>query len=208
SGLTSTTGTPLTARPNPITMEWWRFFLNQNPQWDWQVLTPALYEQYWDQSVEEFSAVLATDNPDLSAFRDRGGKIVLWHGWSDQLIYPEGTIDYYQRVQRQMGGADNTSKFARLFLAPGVGHCGGGPGPAPAGQFEAVVRWVEDGRAPDTLSAEKRDPSGTVRRRPLCQFPMVARYKGTGSTDDAANFECAAQSAALQSGRAINAPGP
>ena len=191
SGLTSTGGTPLTGRPNPITMEWWRFFLNQNPQWDWTVLTPSLYEQYWDQSVEEFSAVLSTDNPDLSAFRDRGGKLVLWHGWSDQLIYPEGTIDYYQRVQKQMGGAESTAKFARLFLAPGVGHCAGGPGPQPDGQFDAVVRWVEQAQPPDTLRAVRRDSSGaTVRTRPLCQFPLVAKYKGSGSTDDAANFVC------------------
>jgi feruloyl esterase len=193
SGLTSTGGSPLTGRPNPITMEWWRYFLTKNPQWDWTVLTPALYEQYWDQSLEEFSAVLATDNPDLAAFRDRGGKLVLWHGWSDQLIYPEGTIDYYQRVQKQMGGAENTSKFARLFLAPGVGHCTGGPGPQPAGQFDAVVRWVEQGQAPEVLNAVRRDVSGNiVRTRPLCQFPLVAKYKSTGSTDDAANFTCAA----------------
>jgi Tannase and feruloyl esterase len=191
SGLSSTGGTPLVPRPNPITLEWWRFFLNQNPQWDYMNLTPASYEQYWDQSVEEFSAVLATDNPDLAAFRDRGGKIILWHGWSDRLIYPEGTIDYYQRVQKQMGGAENTSKFARLFLAPGVDHCGGGPGPQPQGQFDAVARWVEEGKAPDMLNAVKRDPSGATRTRPLCQFPMVAKYKGSGSTDDAANFTCA-----------------
>jgi len=179
-------------RPNPITLDWWRYFLTQNPQWDWNVLTPALYEQYWDQSVEEFSAVLATDNPDLAAFRDRGGKLVLWHGWSDQLIYPEGTIDYYLRVQKQMGGPDSTSKFARLFLAPGVGHCAGGPGPQPAGALDAVVQWVEQSQAPETLKAERRDPAGTVvRSRPLCQFPLVAKYKGSGSTDDAANFVCA-----------------
>jgi feruloyl esterase len=171
-------------KPNGITLEWWRYFLNQNPQWDWTALTPALYEQYWDQSVEEFSAVLATDNPDLSAFRDRGGKLILWHGLNDQLIYPEGTIDYYQRVQRQMGGPENTSKFARLFLAPGVAHCGGGPGAPPAGQFEAVVRWVEEAKAPETLNAVRRDQSGAiVRTRPLCQFPMIAKYDG-------ANFVC------------------
>ena len=191
SGLSATGGDPLLAKPNPITMEWWRYFLNQNPQWDWTVLTPALYEQYWDQSVEEFSAVLATDNSDLSAFRDHGGKLVLWHGWSDQLIYPEGTIDYYQRVQKAMGGADNASKFARLFLAPGVGHCGGGPGPQPDGQFDAVVRWVEQGQPPETLRAVRKENGALVRSRPLCQFPQQAKYKGSGSTDDAANFTCA-----------------
>jgi hypothetical protein len=192
-GLSSTGGTPLAPKPSGITLDWWRYFLNQNPQWDFMSLTPASYEQYWDQSVEEFSGVLATDNPDLAAFRDRGGKIVLWHGWSDQLIYPEGTIDYYQRVQKLMGGAEATSKFARLFLAPGVGHCGGGPGAKPDGQFDAVVRWVEDGKAPETLNAVLRGQSGVTRSRPLCQFPMVAKYKGTGSTDDAANFVCTAQ---------------
>jgi len=192
-GLSATGGAPLVPRPNPITLEWWRYFLMQNPQWDYMSLTPAAYEQYVDQSVEEFSAVLATDNPDLTAFRDRGGKLVLWHGWSDQLIYPEGTIDYYQRVQKQMGGPENTSKFARLFLAPGVAHCGGGPGPTPDGQFAAVVRWVEEGQAPKTLNAVRREQGVVVRTRPLCQFPLVAKYKGAGSTDEAANFVCAAQ---------------
>jgi len=177
-------------QPNPITMEWWRFFLTQNPQWDWKALTSELYEQYWEQSVEEFSAVIATDNPDLTAFRDRGGKIVLWHGWWDQLIYPEGTIDYYQRVQKQLG--ESTAKFARLFMAPGVSHCAGGPGPQPDRPFDAVVRWVEQGQAPDVLNAVRRDAGGkVVRTRPLCQFPLVAKYKGTGSTDEAGSFVCA-----------------
>jgi len=194
SGLNATGGTPLTGRPNQITLDWWRYFLAQNPQWDWTTLTAGSYEQSFDQSVEEFSAVLATDNPDLSGFRDRAGKIILWHGWFDPLIYPEGTIDYYQRVQRQMGGAEETAKFARLFMAPGVGHCSGGPGPQPAGQFDALVRWVEEGTAPEVLNAVRRDKAGkVVGSRPLCRFPLVARYQGTGSTDDAANFVCVAR---------------
>ena len=191
SVMTATGGTPLTGRPNNITMEWWRYFLTQNPQWDWTVLTPELYEQYFVQSVEEFGAVLGTDNPDLSAFRDHNGRIILWHGWNDQLIYPEGTIDYYERVRKHMGGPEATSKFARLFLAPGVTHCGGGPGPQPSGVFDAVVSWVEQGKAPDVLNAVRRDQTGAVvRSRPLCQYPLVAKYKGSGSTDDAANFTC------------------
>jgi len=191
SGLSGTTGTPLTARPSTITLDWWRYFLTQNPQWDWTTLSHASFEQFWDQSVEEFGAVIATDNPDLSAFRDRGGRIVVWHGQSDPLIYPGGTIDYITRVQQQMGGRAKAGEFIRLFMAPGVGHCGGGAGPAPAGQFDAVVKWVEQGRAPDTLTAVRRDQTGAVvRSRPLCQYPLVARYKGRGSTDDAASFEC------------------
>jgi len=193
AGLSGTGGTPVTGMPNNITLEWWRYFLNQNPQWDWHTLTRESYENYWTQSVEEFSAVIATDNPDLTAFRDHGGKAILWHGLADQLIYPQGTIDYYKRVQQQMGGADKTSAFARLYLAPGVAHCGGGAGPQPGGQLDALMHWVEEGRAPETLAATKRDQTGKVTRtRPMCQYPLVAKYKGTGSTDEASNFTCSA----------------
>ena len=148
-------------------------------------------KMYFDRSTEQFGAVLATDNPDLTAFKARGGKIVMWHGWSDQLIYPGGSIDYYTRVQKTMGGPAKTSEFFRFFLAPGVAHCGGGPGPAPSGQFEAMVKWVEEGKAPDTLQAIRRDQTGTVvRSRPLCPYPASARYKGRDSTDETGSFEC------------------
>jgi hypothetical protein len=190
-GLTQVAGTPPAARPNPITLDWARYFLTQNPRWEASALTRELYELLWDQSVEEFSAVIATDAPDLAAFRDRGGKMLLWHGWADPLIYPQGTIDYYERVRRQSGGPRGTDGFARLFMAPGVGHCAGGPGPQPTGLLDAVIRWVEEGRAPETIAAVRRDTGGqVVRSRPLCRFPLVARYRGRGSTDDAASFEC------------------
>jgi feruloyl esterase len=192
SGLSNTAGTPLESRPNGITLDWWRYFLMQDPKWDPNTITVPSYEHAWDQSVEQYGPVFGTDTPDLSAFRARGGKIVMWHGQNDPLIYPGGSIDYYERVQRQMGGARPTAEFFRFFLAPGVGHCSGGTGPAPSGQFEAVIRWVEDGVAPETLNAVRRDQTGTVTRtRPLCQYPLVARYRGTGSTDEAASFTCA-----------------
>ena len=90
-----------------------------------------------------------------------------------------------------MGGAEKTSQFARLFMAPGVAHCAGGTGPNPYGQLDMLLSWVEDGKAPATLTAARRDQTGTITRsRPLCQYPLVAKYKGSGSTDDAANFTC------------------
>jgi hypothetical protein len=191
TALWSSRGTPLKPQAMGITLEWYRYFLTQNPQLDWTTITPDLYERLWDQSLEQFGAVIGTDNPDLSEFRDQGGKAIVWHGWSDPLISAEGTIDYYERVQQRMGGWDKTSEFIRLFMAPGVGHCGGGTGPAPTGQMEALLAWVEEGKAPDTLSAERRDRAGKVTQsRPLCPYPFVAKYKGTGSTDDAANFVC------------------
>jgi hypothetical protein len=182
--------TPPKPQPMGITLEWFRYFLAEDPKLDGNTITRDQYERFWDQSVEQYGAVIGTDNPDLTDFRNRGGKAIVWHGWADPLISAEGTVDYYGRVQKQMGGPEKTSRFMRLFMAPGVGHCGDGSGPAPSGQQEALLAWVEDGKAPVTLLATSRDRSGITRSRPLCQYPLVAKYKGTGSTDDAANFVC------------------
>jgi hypothetical protein len=191
NALWTSRGTPLRPQPFAITLDWFKYFLTQDPQFDAASVTPAAYERLFDQSVEQYATVIATDNPDLTAFRDRGGKAIVWHGWADQLISAEGTTDYLGRVQQTMGGAKRVAEFVRLFMAPGVGHCGGGPGPAPSGTLEAMLAWVEDGKAPETLPAIRRDQLGAITRsRPLCQYPLVAKYKGSGSTDDAANFAC------------------
>jgi feruloyl esterase len=191
NALWTSRGTPLRPAPFGIAMDWFRYFLTQNPKFDGNTLTPPAYERLWEQSVEQYGSVFGTDNPDLTAFRDRGGKAIVWHGWADQLISAEGTIDYYARVQQQMGGAKKTAEFIRLFMAPGVGHCGGGAGPAPTGTLEAILAWVEDGKAPETLRATRRDQNGAITRsRPLCAYPLVAKYRGRGSTDDGASFEC------------------
>jgi hypothetical protein len=109
------------------------------------------------------------------------------------LIYAEGTIDYFSRVQQAMDGPQKTAAFIRLFMAPGVGHCSGGTGPAPRQPFDSLVEWVEHGEAPETLTAVRRDETGkVVRSRPLCAYPLVAHYKGNGSSDEASSFECKA----------------
>jgi hypothetical protein len=115
----------------------------------------------------------------------------LWHGLADQLIFTGGTIDYYRRVQQAMGGPRRTDSFARLFLAPGVAHCGGGAGPAPADPLQSLVSWVEHHQAPATLLATRTDPAtGTVTlARPLCPFPQLARYT-SGDPTKAENFTC------------------
>jgi pimeloyl-ACP methyl ester carboxylesterase len=187
--LAGTTGTPLKGRPFSIPEEWFRYFLLQDPKWDWTTLTPEWFELLWDQSVEQYGTVIGTDDPDLTRFRDRGGRILIYHGLTDQLIPAAGSIEYFERVQQRMGGPAKTAEFARLFLAPGVDHGFRGPGATPVGVFEAVVRWVEEGVAPDKLLAEKRDASGQLlRTRPLFPYPQTAKYKGSGSADDAENF--------------------
>jgi feruloyl esterase len=191
NALWTSRGTPLRPVPFGISMDWFRYFLAQDPKFDGNSLTPASFERFWDQSVEQYGAVFGTDNPDLTAFRNRGGKAIVWHGWADQLISAEGTVDYYTRVQQQMGGARRTNEFIRLFMAPGVAHCGGGAGPAPTGQLEALLAWVEEGKAPESLRATRPGQGGApARTRTICTYPLVPKYKGSGSTDEAANFSC------------------
>ena len=167
------------------------FWVYFDPAWDPTVLNFDNFLQFFKDNVANVGPVMASDNPDLSAFRDRGGKVVMWHGFADQLIVPGGSIDYYDAVTQKLGGGyRRTKQFARLFMAPGVGHCGGGAGPQPQDLFNAVVNWVEKGKAPDTILASKPVGGGQTQSRPLCPYPTFAHYTGSGSTDDAANFVC------------------
>jgi hypothetical protein len=155
---------------------------------------------------ERMARHLNATDPDLSAFQKRGGKLILYHGWADAAIPAVNAIDYFDSVASKMGS--NTSlAFLRLFMVPGMEHCGGGAGPNAFGQGgtpdgdrlhnidAALEAWVEQGTAPDRIIATKyrtnSDPkSGVVRTRPLCPWPQTAKYKGSGNTDDAANFVC------------------
>lgn len=192
--LSGTAGEPLEPRVMGITYDWLRYFLAQDPDFDWKTIDRDGFERLWEQSVEQYGEVIGTDSADLGAFRDRGGKIALWHGWSDPLISIHGTIDYFERVVEEMGGQSHAADFIRFFTAPGVGHCGRGAGPQPYGQLEALIEWVENGNAPETLPAAIRNSSGDITRsRPLCPYPLTAVYEGSGSTDQADNFSCRAQ---------------
>ncbi len=133
------------------------------------------------------------DNPDLSAFREAGGKAIFYQGWADQAAIPGMTIGYYEDVREQMGGQLETDEFLRLFMIPGAGHCWEPPHPSPDifNPIEALESWVEHGIAPERIDASQYDERGkTIRSRPLCAYPSVAKYKGTGSIDDASNFDC------------------
>ena len=181
-------GDPPVGKPFSITLEWFRYFLTQDPNWDGTTLGVQGFEALWRQSVEQYGDIIGTDNPDLTRFRDRGGKVIIYHGLADQLIPAQGSIEYYQRVQQQMG--KKTAQFARLFLVPGVDHGFRGTGPSPIGLTAAITQWVEENRPPDKLIAELHNKEGkVVGTRPVFAYPRVTRYKGTGRTDDAANFE-------------------
>jgi feruloyl esterase len=142
-------------------------------------------------ALKNGSFIEASD-PNLTKFKARGGKLLLWHGWADPGPAPQNTINYYSQAAKVSGGSQDD--WIRLFLMPGVAHCGGGVGPDQADFLGAMERWREQGEAPAHITASRvAGRSGlTPMTRPLCPFPQIAKYKGTGSTDDAANFTCAA----------------
>ena len=192
---TTTINGVTTGQPFPITVSWLGTWLQQNPSWNWQTLTYAQFDQLFERSIKEFSGLFAANDADLSAFKKDGGKIIIWHGLADQLIFPQGTIRYYQQVQRKMGGAAATDSFARLFLAPGAQHCASAAGSAPAGPAQpmsALVKWVEKGEAPNAIPGAVTDPvtGAATASRPLCRYPLVARYTGHGSTTAASSYVC------------------
>lgn len=203
-------GAPLDelTRSNPSTyaVNQSRYWVYLDPTWDWRTLTFATYEQFFKKNVQMVGPLMASDNPDLSEFRARGGKLISWHGFNDRAIMPRGTIVYYARVVNFFGGNyRDVQQFFRLFLAPGVEHCAGGAAPQPgplrrseeilASQqnlFQSVVDWVERGQAPDRVLAAQSLAGGKTRTRPLCPYPAFAKYT-SGSPDDDANFVCSVE---------------
>ena len=129
------------------------------------------------------SILYSATNPDLRPFATSGGKLILWHGWADQHISPQGTLQYWETMTQVTG---NARRFARFYLFPGMGHCGGGVGPNTFDVLTPLMSWVETGAAPNALVANN---SSTGVSRPVYPYPTVARYNGTGSTNDAANFQ-------------------
>ncbi len=155
------------------------------------VMTPQTFDADRDTPRIEsrIGGDLSSYDPNLKAFAARGGKIVMYHGWADPLLSPYNSIEYVRQVDQAMGGGKR-SGFLRLFMVPGMGHCGGGPGTDQFDGLAAVEAWVEHGNAPDSLMASHMTAGVADRTRPLCPYPQAAAYKGSGSTDDAANFAC------------------
>jgi feruloyl esterase len=139
--------------------------------------------------AEQKLGFMSATERDLAPYKKGGGKLLMYTGWADPVVPPLDTIAYYESVVKTMG-IDKTRDFLRFYLAPGMGHCSGGPGPNQFDMLGALEQWVERGVAPDRIIASHSTGGKVDRTRPLCPYPLVARHKGAGSTDDAANFAC------------------
>jgi feruloyl esterase len=138
--------------------------------------------------LDAWGKLANANNPDLSSFNRRGGKLLMTYGWADSILMPMMGVNYYERAVAANG--PRTRDFFRLFMVPGMAHCGGGIGPDRNDAVTAVIDWVESAKAPDSIVASKVTNGKVVRTRPLCPYPQVARYSGNGSIDDASNFHC------------------
>ncbi len=149
------------------------------------------YDRDMQPAIAKLSKTIDATDPDLTAFKSRNGRMIQYHGWADPGVSPMSSIDYYTRVSARM---HDPSGFYRLFMAPGMQHCIGGPGPDHFDALSALEQWVEEGKAPDRIVATHMTTAGVIdRSRPLCPYPQAARWAGIGSTDRAENFACAAQ---------------
>jgi len=167
-------------------------FFQTDPGQNWTLRDFDFHRDYQRLGVAQ--ALYDASNPDLRTFRNAGGKLLIFQGLNDVAALPRSTIDYYQAVERMMGGRLPTQEFARLFLLPGLDHVDIGPGADTIDHLGALEAWVERGQAPDRIIASRLSGDGNSGRgsvqftRPLYPYPLRARYNGIGNTDDAANF--------------------
>ena len=185
----------------PTRTDFWRYWVFENPDWSWWSFD---FDRDLAIADAKVGRVVDQTSVDLSAFRRRGGRAIVYQGWADPVVSALDVIGYYERLRAREGSQGATDEYFRLFMVPGMTHCARGPGATSFGNqgaespicdaqhdlVEALDRWVEQGVAPERIIASRLDGTRVTRTRPLCPYPRRAVYGGTGSTDDASSFAC------------------
>jgi len=171
----------------PTRADFWRYWVFDDPKWNWWTFD---FDRDLAYAMAKISPLVDHVNPDISAFKARGGKLLVYNGWADPVVNALDTIAYYDKVRAAQGGQAATDEFFRLFLVPGMGHCGGGNGTSTFDALAALDDWVDKGLPPERIEASRVAGGAVDRTRPLCPYPRVARYDGSGSIDHASSFSC------------------
>ncbi|GGJ58872.1 tannase/feruloyl esterase family alpha/beta hydrolase [Streptomyces brasiliensis] len=181
-------------KPFQVPQYWVQYFLKKDPSFDVSKITYSQFTELFRQSQAEYDKVIGTDDPDLSGFRNSGGKLITWHGQADQFIPTQGTVQYRKQVEQELGGSKKVNDFYRVFLSPNTSHCGLNGIDGSADGLAALTNWVEHGKAPKTLPATLTNSQGEQVNRDLCAYPEVSSYNGEGDTSLASSFRCVAPS--------------
>jgi feruloyl esterase len=175
--------------PMALAAETYQYLVFKDPSWDYLKFDPTRDIATADKVM---GPTMNSIDPNLKPFFSHGGKLLMYHGWADPGIAPENSVNYFTSVEDAMGGRLKASNSIRLFMVPGMGHCRGGDGTDDFDKIGTLATWVESNKAPDHIPAAHKTKGAIDRTRPLCPYPQTAHYKGSGSTDDMANFVCAA----------------
>jgi feruloyl esterase len=173
-------------KPADLFLDEFRYVVYQDPNWNWRTFDldrDSVKAHAVDKDVDEL-------DPHLAAFAKHGGKLLIYHGWADQQVAPGSSIEFYKSAVKLSGSPEQAADWIRLFMAPGMAHCSGGEGPDTFDKIGLIEQWVEQGKVPVQIIAARYTAGQVDRTRPLCPYPQIARYNGSGSTNDAANFSC------------------
>jgi feruloyl esterase len=175
-------------KPMALAVETYQYLVFKNPKWDYMKFDAARDMAIADKVI---GPIMNSVDPHLQPFFRKGGKLLMYHGWADPGIAPENSVNYFTSVQDAAGGKSKAANSILLFMVPGMGHCAGGDGTDNFDKIGTLASWVDTNQPPKSILAAHKTKGVVDRTRPLCPYPQIAHYKGTGSTDDAANFVCA-----------------
>ncbi|HEX5430801.1 MAG TPA: tannase/feruloyl esterase family alpha/beta hydrolase, partial [Bryobacteraceae bacterium] len=167
-----------------------KYVIFDDPNWDYKTLN---FDSDIAKAEKIENNIMNATDPNLKPYFQRGGKLLQYQGWADQQVSSGNSPKYYKSVVKKLGGPSKVRNSYRLFMVPGMGHCGGGEGTSTFDMLGVMEKWIQTKKAPDEIVASRMEDGKVVRTHPLCPYPQQAVYRGSGSTDDAANFSCKAK---------------